>query len=261
MTKNPTGISISKSTIAVNYFLQGKTNLALQTSQEALHAAEGEDIVTKQNAYTSYGIICYYKGHLPEAEKYLLEALVYHEKASQSGWGALAAEYLGFLYHDMEDYDKAKKYHQQSVSLLEEIRMTPSWLNCQKLFVTNNKILNDEPDIDINRLGALIDAHEKCKLAMTESFESRCIGEIFLNIDNQHMSEAETWIKRSIDFDLKHAIPWYLGRDYILYADWFKKKGYIQGAKEQLTKAIDIFRECNADGWVTKIKKDLASIY
>jgi hypothetical protein len=75
------------------------------------------------------------------------------------------------------------------------------------------------------------------------------------------MSEAEAWIKRLIDFDVKHAIPWYLGKDCILYADWFKKKGYIQGAKEQLTKAIDIFRECNADGWVTKIKKDLASIY
>ena len=124
----------------------------------------------------------------------------------------------------------------------------------------NNEILNSEPDIDINRLGELINAHEKCKIVMSESLESRCIGEIFLNIDNQHMSEAEAWIKRSIDFDVKHAIPWYLGKDYALYADWFKKKGDIQGAKEQLTKAIDLFRKCDADGWVTRTEKVLAAI-
>ena len=74
------------------------------------------------------------------------------------------------------------------------------------------------------------------------------------------MSEAEAWIKRSIDFDTKHAISWYLGKDYALYADWFKKKGDMQGAKEQLTKAIDFFRECDADGWVTRTEKDLAAI-
>jgi len=45
-----------------------------------------------------------------------------------------------------------------------------------------------------------------------------------------------------------------------LYADWFNKKGDIKGVKEQLTKAIDIFRECAADGWVEKYEKDLALV-
>ena len=48
--------------------------------------------------------------------------------------------------------------------------------------------------------------------------------------------------------------------DHACYADWFKKKGDIKGAKEQLTKAIDIFRECGADGWVEKYEKELALI-
>jgi len=42
--------------------------------------------------------------------------------------------------------------------------------------------------------------------------------------------------------------------------DWIKKKGDIQGAKEQLTKAIDLFRECGADGWVTRTEKALTEI-
>jgi hypothetical protein len=160
----------------------------------------------------------------------------------------------------MGNYDKAKKYHQQCVSIMEDARFLPSWLNCHKLWVKNHRILNGEHDIDIHKLDELIKAHEKNRLAISRSFGSRCIGELFLHIDDHHMSEAETWIRRSLDFDGTYAIPWNLGKDYALYADWFKKKGDIQGAKEQLTKAIDIFRECGADGWVTRTEKTLTEI-
>ena len=261
MANNLIGISHSKSAIAMNYCHQGKIDLALQACTEALHAAtESGDILAKEPAYTNYGVTCYYKGHLNEAEKYLLEALVYHEKAFQTSWGAYAAGFLGWTYNDMGNYGKAKKYFQQCVSIIEDARFFPSWLNCHKLYVARAKILNHEPNIDVSELGDLIEANEKNRLAMSKSFESRCIGEIFLHIDNHHMSEAETWIRRSIDFDLTHAIPWNLGKDYALYADWFKKKGDIQGAKDQLTKAIDLFKECGADGWVTRTEKTLADI-
>jgi tetratricopeptide (TPR) repeat protein len=160
----------------------------------------------------------------------------------------------------MGNYDKAKKYFQQCVSIMEDARFLPSWLNCHKLNVARAKILNHEPNIDVNELGDLIKAHEKNRLALSKSYESRCIGEIFLNIDDHHMLEAETWIRRSIDFDVMHAIPWNLGKHYVLYADFFKKKGDIPKAKEQLTKAIDIFKKCGADGWVERTEKTLATL-
>jgi hypothetical protein len=53
---------------------------------------------------------------------------------------------------------------------------------------------------------------------------------------------------------------WNLASDHALYADWFKKKGDLLGAKEQLTKAIDLFQECGADGWVTRAEKSLAEL-
>ena len=261
MANNLIGISHSKSAMAMNYYIQGKTDLALQACTEALQTAtESGDVLAKQPAYTNYGATCYYKGQLDEAEKYLLEALVYHEKASQSSWGAYAAGFLGWTYHDMGNYDKAKKYFQQCVSIMEDARFLPSWLNCHKLNVARAKILNHEPNIDVNELGDLIKAHEKNRLALSKSYESRCIGEIFLNIDDHHMLEAETWIRRSIDFDVMHAIPWNLGKHYVLYADFFKKKGDIPKAKEQLTKAIDIFKKCGADGWVERTEKTLATL-
>ncbi len=52
---------------------------------------------------------------------------------------------------------------------------------------------------------------------------------------------------------------WNLARDYALYADLFKRKGDLPKAKENLSKAIEIFKDCGADGWVERYEKELAS--
>jgi hypothetical protein len=53
---------------------------------------------------------------------------------------------------------------------------------------------------------------------------------------------------------------WHSARDYALYAELFKRKGDLPKAKENLTKAINIFQECGADGWVEKYEKELAEL-
>ena len=55
-------------------------------------------------------------------------------------------------------------------------------------------------------------------------------------------------------------MPWDLAMDYALYADFFKKKGDLSQAKENLHKAIELMRGCGADGWVTKYKEELARL-
>ena len=50
-----------------------------------------------------------------------------------------------------------------------------------------------------------------------------------------------------------------LGKDYALYAELFKRKGDRLKAQENLGKAIEIFKECGADGWVEKYEKELAT--
>lgn len=49
----------------------------------------------------------------------------------------------------------------------------------------------------------------------------------------------------------------HLGRDYALYAEMFNRKDKKTKAKEYLNKAIEIFKECGADGWVDKYEKEL----
>lgn len=86
------------------------------------------------------------------------------------------------------------------------------------------------------------------------------MGEIYLYIDDKHMNEAEAWIKKAIEADEQHKMPWDLARDYALYADFFKKKGDPAQGKEKLSKAIDLMRGINADGWVKKYEEELALI-
>jgi hypothetical protein len=86
------------------------------------------------------------------------------------------------------------------------------------------------------------------------------VGEILLNIDDKHMSEAEIWIMKAIDADERNGTRWYLANDYALRSKLFKKKGDQSKAKDNLNKAIEIFKECGADGWVEKYEKELAEI-
>jgi len=55
-------------------------------------------------------------------------------------------------------------------------------------------------------------------------------------------------------------MPWDLAKDYALYAEFFKKKGNLSQAREKLNSAIDIFRECGANGWVKKYEEEFAGL-
>ena len=41
-----------------------------------------------------------------------------------------------------------------------------------------------------------------------------------------------------------------LGVDYVLCAKLFKRKGDQSKARESLNKAMEIYKECGADGWM-----------
>ena len=76
----------------------------------------------------------------------------------------------------------------------------------------------------------------------------------------KYMSEAEDWLKGAIETHRQDDMMWYLARDFTLYADLQKRKGDMPKAKENLIKAIEIFEECGADGWVKKTEKELEAL-
>jgi tetratricopeptide (TPR) repeat protein len=119
------------------------------------------------------------------------------------------------------------------------------------------KSLRHDQDIELSELFA---CYENYKLTMWKGWTARNNGDALLHMDNDHLSDAEAWFHKAIEEDSRNGMRWQLAQDHACYADWFKKKGDIQGAKEQLTKAINLFRECGADGWVTRTEKTLATL-
>jgi hypothetical protein len=83
---------------------------------------------------------------------------------------------------------------------------------------------------------------------------------MLLILDDSFLSEAEDWIKKAVEFDKRNGMMFYLGKDYILYSELFKRKEDFPKVKENLSKAIEIFSECGADGWVDKYEKELVSL-
>jgi hypothetical protein len=97
-------------------------------------------------------------------------------------------------------------------------------------------------------------------MIVLDGFMARYIGEILLNLDSASVSDAEKWVTIAIEADRRNSAKWLLGCDYALCADLFKRKGSQLKAKENLIKAVDIFKECGADGWVEKYEKELAEL-
>jgi hypothetical protein len=55
-------------------------------------------------------------------------------------------------------------------------------------------------------------------------------------------------------------IDWCLASVYAAYGELWKREGDAAKARESYRTAIEIFRECSADGWVKKYEVELAHL-
>ena len=252
------GISVYKAIIAINYFFQGNFSLGYKASEEALLIAdESGDKYSKTHAYTAHGWSCYGKGYLEKAEKYFLQGADFSERLNVSYWAAFAHFGLGHNYFDMGNYNVSQKHFERAISFFRNAGLYPSLVNYLKTALALTRILKSEKNANLNEI---FKYYEDNKIKWCEGWMLNCIGEILLNIDDQHISESEDWIKKAIESHRKYDMRWYLAKDYVLYAELFKQKGDLPKAQENLRKAIKTFTECGADGWVEKNEKELAEL-
>ena len=252
------GVSAMKTFLCWINVKQGNIHLAHQTTDENLGIAEKSgDIYPKSIAYITRGSSCFCKGFFAEAENYLLKGNDLCERIIFFIWIALAQEVLGEHYFQIEEYRKSKSSYEKAIWCLEQARFGPSWINLSKIGISRAKVMNNEKDIDLESLYGYV---EENKVKEFDGQMRRNIAEILLNIDDHHISEVEYWIQEAMEVNERNGMMWHLGRDYALYAEFFKRKGDHSKAKENLNKAIDILKECGADGWVEKYEKELASL-
>ena len=157
----------------------------------------------------------------------------------------------------MGKYEIAMNYYDKAIWLHELSKLLPSFINLYKIAKARATILNKTQHIDINELHGL---YNNNNIKWLEGWMARLISEILLNIDDQHISEAEEWINKAIMADNRNGTRWHLATDYAVYGDLLKRKGDQSGAKENLNKAIGVFKECGAEGWVEKYEDELFAL-
>ncbi|MFO7558541.1 MAG: adenylate/guanylate cyclase domain-containing protein [Desulfobacterales bacterium] len=255
---NKFGISISKGSLALFTAGHGKIDLAFKISQELSSLLEDDrDIYTRGIVRGGYGCICYYKGMFDESENALLEAVELCEKTSHISIGAWSALHLGNVYFEKGKYDKAISYYTKVISLLKQGRIMPSWIGIAQIEIMRTRCFQNIVDMNLNNLFNY--AYEN-KVKIFDGMISRLIGTILMRTDDQPQSLAEDLITKAIDIDEKRELRWQLAKDYAAYSDFFKKNGNIVKAKENMVKAIDIFKACGADGWGKKYEKELTAL-
>ena len=252
------GISAMKTFLSWVNLEQGNIHLGYQISDESLRMAEESgDIYSKSIAYAMHGISYLCKGFLKKAEQYLLKGIDLCERIDFFIWIAFVNLYLADNYFQFQEYGRSMLCCEKALRWFEKGRYGHSWLNFCRIGIARANVMNNETDIDLESLYGYAQVN---KIKKIDGQMRRYIGEILLNIDDQHMNEAEDWIKKAIEADRRNGMMFHLGQNYALYAELFKQKGDHSNAQEKLNKAIEILRECGADGWVRKYEEELASV-
>ena len=251
-------MSIMKSCIANTvYNTQGNAELGYRTSREGLDLAEESgDATSKAEAYVHHGVACFLKGFLDEAKEHLTTGEKYCKRIDYAS-GFLADYYLGLICLEKEQYVNCPGYFTEAISILENRGIFPYYIHLNKIALSCVKIRQHESDINVESLSQYA---RKNKIRFIEGKMALWTSQLFLDVDEPNFQKAEYWLQRAIDSDLKNGQTWNLGMDYVHYAKFFQLTGDSSKAIEYLTKAIGIFKECGAEGWVKKFAKELAEL-
>jgi tetratricopeptide (TPR) repeat protein len=253
------GISTMKSCASTfSYYLSGRINQSYQTSSEAIRMAEESgDIFSKAISYTSHGISLYGKGFFEKAIECILKGTDFCQKINLLQWNGFAQFNLGEIYFDIGEYQKSEEHYGKAIWLFEQNRSSPSTANLAKLGLVRTKVMKNEKDV---HLESIYDNEYESNYKIHDGWKARYISEILLYIDDQHLSNSEDWIKKAIKADKKNGMMLHLGKNFVLYAYLLNRKDDRSKAKENLSKATEIFKECGAEGWVDKYEKELAQL-
>jgi tetratricopeptide (TPR) repeat protein len=185
-----------------------------------------------------------------------LQALAFSEKTGHYTNWMTACEHIYELFICIREYQKAQNYYEKMISILEPTEYRPSEIGLYKVGLARAKVLSSGQDINVDEL------LEYCSNIRSKRMQNKCsryICEILLNIDSQS-NRADEWLKKIIETDKRDNFRFFLGQDYALYAELQKRIGNRSKAKEHLSKAVEIFKECDADGWVAKYEKKLGEL-
>jgi tetratricopeptide (TPR) repeat protein len=236
------------------YYRQGRSELSYES------AVYEQDMRPTSDTYSEIlhpNLACFARGLLTEATEYNLRTINACERVHHLYGNVLAHENLGQIYFELKEYEESEQWYKRTAQLLESGRLLPSWRNLNELGAAKAAARASDRAVDLDRLKGY-DASNKVKL-YSGAFK-RYLAELLLSYSDRRADEAEHWITRAIDTDRTNGMMLGVAHDYVVYAEWFQLNGDLSRARENLGKAIEVFTECGADGWVKRTEEMLEKL-
>lgn len=249
------GIVAMKSNLINYYSSQGNIDFAYKSSLENLAMAkENGDEYSLNWAYYAHGRICFYRGHFEESIECSLLGTNYPEKLNFyaimiDGYFNLAQAFI-----ETGDYEKAKEYCHKFDLITERAGTDQGDIGPLEAYA---KFMTNEQNIDLDILRK---AGDKYEIPLYKGLLQYGVSRVFLNLDETYTNETEEWINKTIETCQKNGTIHDLGRVFRLKAELYTRKDDLVEAEVNFHRAIDIMRECGAEGWVEKYAKELAEI-
>jgi tetratricopeptide (TPR) repeat protein len=154
---------------------------------------------------------------------------------------------------DLEKYGQAQESYRKALKILGDKKFSPSWITLLNVAILRAKVLQREAEGFRDDLSKSFAANKNRGFS---GWIAQYIAEILLNQDSGDIQEAEAWAKKALLLHQENGMRLLQGRDYLLHAELQKRRENMNGAKEHLLQAIEIFQECGANGYLQKAKKE-----
>ena len=84
------------------------------------------------------------------------------------------------------------------------------------------KVLRHDQDIELSELFA---CYENYKITWCKGWTARNIGDVLLNIDNNHLADAEVWFQKAIEEDTRNGMQVAVGDGSCLLCRLVQEEG------------------------------------
>ena len=246
------GIAALKSLVSYfAYYHEGYIEKGFRTSFDAVQSAEkSHDAYSKGMAYVAHGVLCYCKGFVDKAERYLIKGIKFCEKSKNFTWHTGAQLCLGELNYETKKYDDSFNAFNQSTDWAKKSDLGVSILNLAMIGAALAKSAMGDQIINFEELTTLAD---DINMPSYEGCKSRFLSETLINMGNENHKEAEELIQKAIQTDIRNGMNFSLGQDYRIYSQLLVKSGDPDKASIYYKKAEETFKQCGADQYLETI--------
>jgi class 3 adenylate cyclase/tetratricopeptide (TPR) repeat protein len=210
-------------------------------------------------AWCFLGYSYYLIGDLNAARKNITKGIEIHEESGAEGILYIYYNHLSLIHCELGEFEKAEGFAEKAVELSKKNKSNSGEGSSR---ISLGMILGRKDLSQVKTAEGSI--YEGIKILDKLKLRPFCnIGYLYLGelyIDTRQKEMAGENLKKAEAAFKDMGMDYWLARTYSAYAGLYKKEGDYLGTKENLNKAIEILKECGADGWVNKYEKELATL-